>query len=118
MEESEEYRDDDFDSSEGSATLAKVTVSASGKLPPLSGSYPYGADANSMSQSFQQSKDSTRKANQAVKKEAESRNDSQGIGSQQAFNSEGMALSGREVKPSQEPVGGPDGSRYLTQIIK
>lgn len=52
MEESEEYRDDDFDSSEGSAAVAKVTVSASGKLPPLSGSYPYGADANSLSQSF------------------------------------------------------------------
>ena len=52
MEESEEYRDDDFDSSDGSAALAKVTVSASGKLPPLSGSYPHGADANSFSQSF------------------------------------------------------------------
>mmetsp|Transcript_23442 Transcript_23442/g.29148 ORF Transcript_23442/g.29148 Transcript_23442/m.29148 type:complete len:117 (+) Transcript_23442:652-1002(+) len=49
MEESEEYRDDDFDSSEGSAALAKVTVSASGKLPPLSGSYPYGADEKSLS---------------------------------------------------------------------
>lgn len=57
MEESEEYRDDDFDSSDGSAALAKVTVSASGKLPPLSGSYPYGADEKSLSQSFQQSKD-------------------------------------------------------------
>ena len=53
MEESEEYRDDDFDSSGSSAALAKVTVSASGKLPPLSGSYPHGADANSLSQSFQ-----------------------------------------------------------------
>ena len=51
------YRDDDFESSEGSAALAKVTVSASGKLPPLSGSYPYGADEKSLSQSFHQSKD-------------------------------------------------------------
>lgn len=46
------YRDDDFESSEGSAALAKVTVSASGKLPPLSGSYPHGADEKSLSQSF------------------------------------------------------------------
>lgn len=53
IEESEEaYQDDDFESSEGSAALAKVTVSASGKLPPLSGSYPYGADEKSLSQSF------------------------------------------------------------------
>lgn len=57
MDESEEYRDDDFDSSEGSAAVQKVTVSASGKLPPLSGSYPYGADEKSLSHSFQQSKD-------------------------------------------------------------
>lgn len=49
MEESEEYRDDDFDSSNGSAAVAKVTISASGKLPPLSGSYPYGADEKSLS---------------------------------------------------------------------
>ena len=53
--ESDEYRDDDFDSSGGSNAIAKVTVSASGKLPPLSGSYPYGADEKSLSQSFQQS---------------------------------------------------------------
>lgn len=57
MEESEEYRDDDFDSSDGSAALQKATVTASGKLPPLSGSYPYGADDKSLSQSFQMSKD-------------------------------------------------------------
>lgn len=43
VEESEEYRDDDFESSDNSAAVAKVTVSASGKLPPLSGSYPFGA---------------------------------------------------------------------------
>ena len=49
MEESEEYRDDDFDSSDGSAAIAKATVSASGKLPPLSGSYPHGADEKSLS---------------------------------------------------------------------
>lgn len=60
MEESEEYRDDDFDSSDGSAALAKATISASGKLPPLSGSYPYGADEKSLSQSFQQSRDEKR----------------------------------------------------------
>ena len=53
--ESDEYRDDDFDSSGGSDAVPKVTVSASGKLPPLSGSYPYGADEKSLSQSFQQS---------------------------------------------------------------
>ena len=56
MEESEEYRED-FDSSNGSAAAAKVSVSASGKLPPLSGTYPYGADQNSLSQSFQQSRE-------------------------------------------------------------
>ena len=61
MEESEEYRDDDFDSSDVSAALAKATVSASGKLPPLSGSYPYGADQNSLSQSFQYSKEKDEK---------------------------------------------------------
>ena len=49
LEESEEYRDDDFDSSDGSAALQKATVTASGKLPPLSGSYPYGADDKSLS---------------------------------------------------------------------
>ena len=44
------YKDDDFESSENSAAaLAKVTVSASGKLPPLSGQYPYGADEKSLS---------------------------------------------------------------------
>ena len=48
-EDSDVYRDDDFESSEGSAALAKVTVSASGKLPPLSGSYPHGADEKSLS---------------------------------------------------------------------
>ena len=53
--ESDEYRDDDFESSAGSNAVPKVTVSASGKLPPLSGSYPYGADEKSLSQSFQQS---------------------------------------------------------------
>lgn len=61
LEESEEYRDDDFDSSGSSAAaLAKVTVSASGKLPPLSGSYPYGATEKSLSHSFQQRKDEKR----------------------------------------------------------
>lgn len=51
MEESSEsrYRDDDFDTSDGSAAVAKVTGSVSGKLPPLSGSYPYGADEQSLS---------------------------------------------------------------------
>ena len=54
LEESEEYRDDDFDSCDNSAAaLAKVNISASGKLPPLSGSYPYGATEKSLSQSFQ-----------------------------------------------------------------
>ena len=49
MEESEEYRDDDFDSSENSAALVAAAVTVSGKLPPLSGSYPYGADEKSLS---------------------------------------------------------------------
>lgn len=53
IDESDAYRDDDFDSSENSAAaLAKATITASGKLPPLSGSYPYGADEKSLSQSF------------------------------------------------------------------
>jgi len=42
IEESEEYHDDDFEQSDGSAELAKVSVSQSGRLPPLSGSYPHG----------------------------------------------------------------------------
>ena len=69
MDDSEEYRDDDFDSSEGSAAMQKVTVSASGKLPPLSGSYPYGADEKSLSQSFQQSKDSKNQLSTSNKKD-------------------------------------------------
>ena len=69
MDDSEEYRDDDFDSSEGSAAVQKVTVSASGKLPPLSGSYPYGADEKSLSQSFQQSKDSKNQLSTSNKKD-------------------------------------------------
>ena len=41
--ESEEYKDDDFAESSGSELLAKVSVSQSGRLPPLSSSYPHGA---------------------------------------------------------------------------
>ena len=37
----EEYQDDDFEASSGSEMLAKVSVSQSGRLPPLSSSYPY-----------------------------------------------------------------------------
>lgn len=41
--ESEEYKDDDFGESSGSELLAKISVSQSGRLPPLSSSYPHGA---------------------------------------------------------------------------
>ena len=49
MEDSEDYHDDDFESSDGSAALQKISVSASGKLPPLAGSYPHGAAEKSLS---------------------------------------------------------------------
>ena len=53
IEEEEEYRDDDFEnSSHSSAALNKVSVSQSGRLPPLSGSYPHGATEKSLSASF------------------------------------------------------------------
>lgn len=71
VEESEEYRDDDFESSDNSAAIAKVTVSASGKLPPLSGSYPFGATEKSLSQSFQQSKDEKRLSSSQKKDKSE-----------------------------------------------
>ena len=71
LEEPEEYSHDDFTSSEGSGALGKVVnVSASGKLPPLSSSYPFGATEKSLSQSFKDSKghDQTRNSS-SVKKD-------------------------------------------------
>ena len=50
--EEEEYRDDDFDDSQGSEALAKVSVSQSGRLPPLSGSYPHGVTDKTLSATF------------------------------------------------------------------
>lgn len=85
MEESEEYRDDDFDSSENSAALVAAAVTVSGKLPPLSGSYPYGADEKSLSQSFQQSKED-------IKKSSDRKHNSSAI----------SGLSGRDVAPSRQ----------------
>jgi hypothetical protein len=48
----EEYPDDDFEASSGSEMLAKVSVSQSGRLPPLSSSYPYVATQKSLTGSF------------------------------------------------------------------
>lgn len=48
----EEYVDDDFEASSGSELLAKVSVSQSGRLPPLSSSYPYVATQKSLTGSF------------------------------------------------------------------
>ena len=53
MEESdEEYQEDEFDDSQGSEALAKVSVSQSGRLPPLSGSYPHGNNDKTLSATF------------------------------------------------------------------
>ena len=52
VESDEEYRDDDFDDSQGSEALAKVSVSQSGRLPPLSGSYPHGVTDKTLSATF------------------------------------------------------------------
>ena len=53
MEDSdEEYQEDEFDDSQGSEALAKVSVSQSGRLPPLSGSYPHGTNDKTMSATF------------------------------------------------------------------
>ena len=51
-EESDDYKDDEFASSNSSAALAKASASKSGRLPPLSSSYPHGATEKSLSQSF------------------------------------------------------------------
>lgn len=47
--EDEEYVDDEFNASSGSEMLAKVSVSQSGRLPPLSSSYPFVATQKSES---------------------------------------------------------------------
>ena len=49
---SDEYNDDEFDGSDSSAAVAKMSASKSGRLPPLSSSYPHGATEKSLSQSF------------------------------------------------------------------
>lgn len=46
--DSEDYKDDEFDDTSGSELLAKVSISQSGRLPPLSSSYPYGATQKSL----------------------------------------------------------------------
>ena len=48
----EDYQDDDFEASSGSEMLAKVSVSQSGRLPPLSSSYPYVGTQKSLTGSF------------------------------------------------------------------
>ena len=61
MEESdEEYQEDEFDDSQGSEALAKVSVSQSGRLPPLSGSYPHGTNDKTMSATFLKSSKETK----------------------------------------------------------
>ena len=52
VESDEEYRDEDFDDSQGSEALAKVSVSQSGRLPPLSGSYPHGVTDKTLTATF------------------------------------------------------------------
>ena len=52
VESDEEYRDDGFDDSQGSEALAKVSVSQSGRLPPLSGTYPQGVTDKTLSATF------------------------------------------------------------------
>ena len=47
-----EYHDDEFEDSQGSGTYAKVSISQSGRLPPLSGSYPHGATDKTPSATF------------------------------------------------------------------
>lgn len=48
----EEYPDDDFEASSGSEEASKVSISRSGRLPPLSSSFPLNATNKSLSNSI------------------------------------------------------------------
>lgn len=116
MEEDEEYVDDEFEQSSESELLAKVSVSQSGRLPPLSSSYPYVATQKSLTGSFFQESatkiaDSKRDRSHPKKRftptESHERRDSHVSSSQQSVDFEISQSHVFDASVQQEKEAGP-----------